>query len=242
MNVTDIAILLLGSYFVIRGLFRGFSGELLSLLSVIGGFYCALRFYGPISIFFSESFSITPLVTSTFAMLGIFLVIFMLCAVLDKGLKKILKGISLTWVDKFFGGIAGFLKIYVLALLLLVLGMVFSPVTGDRWVSDSKALIATAKTWPYVYPLLDRAGLLPDLATLQQEAKDYVLRQASRRLFGDEPNASQNAPLGGNAQEDDSTAPPASADTFGELQGEAVNDMLREEHGLLDFFLEWGKN
>ena len=45
MNTTDLVLIVLGGYFIVRGLFRGLSGELLSLISVIGGFYCVFTFY-----------------------------------------------------------------------------------------------------------------------------------------------------------------------------------------------------
>ena len=190
MNVTDVFILLLGSYFIIRGVFRGFSGEVFSLISIFGGFYCALSFYVPIADVITKYLGVTTIASSAFSMLLLFMLVFAVFTWIDKGVKKFLKGTRMSWIDKSFGAVAGFVKIYVVALMLLVMGMVLTPMTGDAWVRDSKTLIATAKTWPYVYPFLDEAGLIPDLATIQQEAKDYIMRLAQRRLFGpsnDEP-------------------------------------------------------
>ena len=184
MNVTDVFILLLGSYFIIRGIFRGFSGEVFSLISIFGGFYCALSFYPPIADLLTKYLGINTLASSAFSMLLIFMLIFAVFTWIDKGIKKFLKGTRMSWIDKFFGALAGLVKIYVVALLLLLMGMILMPMAGDTWVRDSKTLIATAKTWPIVYPLLDEAGLIPDLAAIQQEAKDYIMRQAERRLFG----------------------------------------------------------
>lgn len=207
MNVTDVAILVLGSYFIIRGIFRGFSGELFSIISIFGGFYCALSFYSPIADALTKYLNISTLASTAFAMLAIFMLIFAVFTFLDKGTKKFLKGTSLSSVDKLFGAIAGFVKIYAVALLLLVAGMLFSPISGDAWVSESKTLIATAKTWPFVYPLLDRAGIIPDLAALQSEAQDYIMRQAGKRLFGTEDrDITRGLEPGG------SESPPASAD------------------------------
>lgn len=201
MNVVDIALLALGSYFVIRGLFRGLSGECFSLISIVGGFYCSLTFYVPLAGFLTAHLGVTHLASSAFSMLAIFLTIYAVCALLQHGLRTLLRGTSLTWLDKTLGACAGFVKIYLIALVLLVVGMVLSPVAGDAWVRDSKALIAAAKTWPYVYPMLDRIGVLPDLSELQREAKGYILKQAAQSLFdphnppgGDIPKT-ENRPL-----------------------------------------------
>lgn len=215
MNVTDIVILALGSFFVIRGFFKGLSGEFFSLLGIIGGFYCSLAFYSPVASFLSQQFGISTLASSAIAMLAIFFLIFAACALCEKGTKKIIEGTSLTWFDKSCGAIAGFLKIYLVSLVLLVSGMLMSPVAGDAWVGESKALVATAKTWPYVYPALDRLGVLPDLSELQREAKEYIMRQASQKLF--EMPAT------------------VSADTI-------PNPENTENTGLLNFFLNWGKD
>ena len=229
MNVTDIALLALGSYFVIRGLFRGLSGEILSLVSIVGGFYCSLTFYTPLARLITTHLGVTHLASSAFSMLAIFLTIAAGCAVAQKFLKTILRGTSLTWLDKTLGACAGFVKIYLIALVALVAGMVASPVAGDAWVQESKTLIAAAKTWPYVYPLLDRVGVLPDLNELQQEARDYIFKQASKNLF--ETYGAANA-----------GAPAASADL---LSNPAALDEIRtqteQSHPMLDFFLNWGK-
>jgi hypothetical protein len=56
--------------------------------------------------------------------------------------------------------------------------------TGDEWVQDSRVLILTARTLPFVSPALEKAGLMPDLKAIQDEAVDYVLRQAGRTVLG----------------------------------------------------------
>jgi membrane protein required for colicin V production len=206
MNVTDVCLLLLGGFFIVRGIIRGFSGELISLISVVGGVYCALKFYPPLSAVLMKKFGLSLFSSGAAAMLGLFLLVFFSCAMLDKGLKRILTGTSLSGTDKMFGAIAGFIKIYMISLSLLIGGMILSPVTGDAWVSESSMLIATAKTWPVVSPILEGAGLLPDLSDLQREARRYIMRQASRRLFGTEGEEDEMG------SDDDKTLPVISGD------------------------------
>jgi uncharacterized membrane protein required for colicin V production len=174
MSIADIAILALGSYFVIRGLFRGLSGEIFSLISVVGGFYCSLTFYAPLANMLAEKLGISRLAGSAFSMLAIFLTICAVCGVAQKGLKTVLRGTNLTWLDKTLGACAGFVKIYLISLVLLTAGAVFSPVAGDDWMRNSKMLTAAAETWPYINPLLGRVGILPYVNDLQSEADKYI--------------------------------------------------------------------
>ena len=48
MNVIDITMLFIGIFFIVRGILRGFSGEVISLFGTLGGFVCAIKFYGPL--------------------------------------------------------------------------------------------------------------------------------------------------------------------------------------------------
>ncbi|MDR1916961.1 MAG: CvpA family protein [Synergistaceae bacterium] len=184
MNVTDLVLLIVGSYFVIRGIFRGISGEMLSLASAAGGFFCALKYYKTVSGVLISNFGVTPLLAAVFSMLGIFGLIFLICNIIDGALKKILTNTNLTWIDKLCGALAGFIKIYIIAMMALVSGMIMAPITGDAWVRESRTLVTTAKTWPLVYPFLDKAGLVPDLASIQRQAYEYILQQAATSISG----------------------------------------------------------
>ncbi|MDR3355406.1 MAG: CvpA family protein [Synergistaceae bacterium] len=184
MSLTDIILLLIASYFIVRGILKGFSGEAISLVSVFGGAFCALRFHPIVSLRLAKFLGLAPAVSDMVSMTGIFAAVCFACHLFDKGLKRALDTTSLTWMDKTFGAIAGFLKVYVIAMFLLVGGMLLAPVAGDAWVKGSRVLTAAAKTWPIVSPLLDRAGLIPDLADFQRDVRDYILEQAGRDVLG----------------------------------------------------------
>ena len=191
MSLTDIILLLTGSFFIVRGILNGFSGEVVSLVSVFGGVFCALRFHSHVSLLLSRRLGLAAAISDMVSMVGIFAAVCFACHLFDSSLKKVLATTRLTWMDKAFGAVAGFLKAYAISMSLLVSGMLLAPVTGDAWVKESLVLTAAAKTWPVVSPLLDKLGLLPDLAEFQRDAKDYILKQAERNLFGAEGEASE---------------------------------------------------
>jgi uncharacterized membrane protein required for colicin V production len=182
MNAVDLILFAAGGYFVIRGIFRGITGELLSLLSVAGGFFCALRYYKTVSGALASNFGVTPPLAAALSMLGIFALIFLVCNLADRALKKILNSVNLTWADKLGGALAGFIKTYVIAMVILISGMIAAPITGDAWARDSKALVLTARTWRLAYPLLESLGLSLDVEDIQREATDYITRQAATRI------------------------------------------------------------
>ncbi|MDR1965097.1 MAG: CvpA family protein [Synergistaceae bacterium] len=182
-NVTDIALIVVGAFFVVRGVMRGISGEIISLLSTAGGFYCAMRFYGPAAGILVERLGLSQLVATILTMLAIFFAIFFGCFLLEWSVKKVIEKTKLTSTDKMLGAVVGFAKLYIIAIMLLIAGIILAPMASDGWVRGSRILTLTAKTWPFVQPVLDKAGLIPDMAAIQAEAKEYVLRQAESGIF-----------------------------------------------------------
>ena len=88
MNTTDLVLIVLGGYFIVRGLFRGLSGELLSLISVIGGFYCALTFYIHMTKILSRALELPPLVATPLAMTDIFVLVYVATSVVERFARK----------------------------------------------------------------------------------------------------------------------------------------------------------
>jgi membrane protein required for colicin V production len=249
MNIADLALMIAGAFLVIRGLFKGASGEIFSLLSIIGGFFCATKFYAPAARMMSGNLGLNHLIATGLSMLVIFLVINIVCAVADKLIKKILAITNLSLADKLGGAFLGLLKIYVIALFVLVAGMIISPVTGDAWARDSKALTAAARTWPLIYPLLDGIGLLPDLAELQKEARGYIIKQAAGSLFGPGNDFGARMPAGADISSADirglvsAVSADGAADRLKKSSGQPESRLPENapKNHMLDFFLGWGK-
>jgi membrane protein required for colicin V production len=180
LSVIDIVLLLVGLFFIVRGLMRGFSGEIISLVGTAGGFACAIRFYDPFAAILTQKFGMSVLLSTILSMLAIFFLIFFGCALLETCIKKIISKTSLTATDKFLGAFVGLAKMYIIALLVFIGGVITSPMLGDEWMKESRVLSVSSATWPLISPLLDKAGILPDITAIQNEAKEYILRQAGQ--------------------------------------------------------------
>jgi membrane protein required for colicin V production len=184
MSPADIVLLVAGLFFVIRGMIRGFSGEVISLIGAIGGFACAMKFYRPFAKVLSDNFGASRAASAIIAMLAIFFLIFIACALLEMAVKHAISKTNLTFTDKIFGGVVGLLKIYVLTLLVLIGGRLLAPVAGDAWMKESRALAAASFTWPAVSPVLKTLGVLPDIEAMQREARDYISKQGAPGALG----------------------------------------------------------
>ena len=184
MTAVDIVLLMAGAFFVVRGLMKGLSGEFFSLVGTLGGFACSIRFYDPFAGILIEKFGASIIIATILSMLVIFFVIFFGCSLLDTVIKKIISKTNLTFTDKFFGGAVGFIKMYFLTLIVLIAGAIVTPMTGDAWMKNSRVLSVTSITWPFVSPLLERTGLMPDVTAIQEQAREYIIRQAGSVLTG----------------------------------------------------------
>ncbi|MDR1650935.1 MAG: CvpA family protein, partial [Synergistaceae bacterium] len=121
MSVTDIILLAIGMFFVVRGLFRGLTGEIFSLLGTAGAFFCAMKFNGTISGILQERLGLSPAIATIITMLGIFFVVFFGCSFLEWTFKKVIEKTKLTATDKFLGAGVGAVKFYVVALFALLM-------------------------------------------------------------------------------------------------------------------------
>ena len=141
MNFFDIAIIIIISFSLIRGVFIGILGELASIVGVVAGFYGAYTYYK----------EFTPLLTkyiSNEALLNIivffilFSVIFAVIAVIAICLEKLLRVAFLGWIDKTFGAVFGAAKGILIAAVIFIILTTFLP--------KNNTLISKSVLSPYV--------------------------------------------------------------------------------------------
>jgi len=121
MNPLDMVIVVIISFCLIRGLFRGLVKELSSIIGVLGGFYAAYTYYTVLVRFISRW--ITQLAyLKIISFLLIFCSVFIIISISGIIIKYILNISFLTWVDRVFGSIFGLIKgSLVVAVIVLVL-------------------------------------------------------------------------------------------------------------------------
>jgi len=121
MNAFDIAIIVIISFCLIRGIFNGLIGEVSGIIGVFAGFYGASTYY-PMTAVYVEKFIKTPYIKNLVAFFILFCSILIIVNIISIVIRKILKLIFLGWLDRslglFFGAGKGILVVSVLFIMM----------------------------------------------------------------------------------------------------------------------------
>jgi membrane protein required for colicin V production len=126
VNLFDIVIVIVLAYCVIRGIFRGLTKELFSLIGVLGGFYAAYTYYVVITKPLSRWIANTGylnIISFLIIFCGVFLTISILGVVINYLLKIVFSG----WIDRICGSGLGAIKGILIVSVLLVTLTAFLP-------------------------------------------------------------------------------------------------------------------
>lgn len=175
MNTLDILILIIVGFSMIRGLFRGFVGEISSIVGLIVGFILANHYYAlliPLVQSILPDPGIAKLLSYGLVFCTGLVAVLMVAAVLRHLLKVVLLG----WVDRFAGAVIGLLKGGLISILLVLLLTTF--------LSPQAEILATSKLAPQVTRFSTiLADLLPKDMRQEFEDKSYPLRQKWRETM-----------------------------------------------------------
>ena len=166
-SIFDIAIALIVASFAVRGLFRGLSGEIFSLLGTVGGVIVAWKYSGvPAAWILSMFPEANPSMVSVGFMVAIYIGVVVLAASICRIVKAFLRFASLTFADRFFGAVAGVLKGAVLILFLYVGVTTYSPFLPTDWMGASYVMRGADAAWPGIQSFLKKHNLFPENFTL----------------------------------------------------------------------------
>jgi membrane protein required for colicin V production len=154
MNMMDMIIIAVISFLTVRGIFRGLTRELASIVGLIAGFYGAFMFYPRIVLFFPDKIK-----SGAYADILGFAVIFcgvVLAVHLLGVLIRFLLGITmLGWVDRLLGAGFGAVK------GALFLGVIFFAIA--RFVQPAPSVIKESMLYGYVVTATEAmTGVVPD--------------------------------------------------------------------------------
>lgn len=172
----DIFFVVLGVYFVVRGLFRGLVGEVIALVGFLASFYCAFRFSGQFGRFIEGTAGINPYAAQAVAGVVIWLTITMAASVVRMVMKGLIRAASLGGIDKLLGLFAGALKTFIVIYAIMAAGILLAPVANPTWMSDSDVLRYAGRSWPQFRSALIGLGLVPRDTTLPEGTLEEILR------------------------------------------------------------------
>ena len=119
MNLLDMAIVVILSFCLIRGLFRGIVKELSSIIGVFGGFYAAYTYYMVLANLVSMWLP-NLVYPNIISFLLIFCSVFIIISVIGIIIKYILNISFLAWADRIFGSVFGLIKGGLIAAVIVL--------------------------------------------------------------------------------------------------------------------------
>jgi len=122
MNRLDILIIIIISYCLITGLWRGIIREVASIIGVFLGFFAAYNLYMELGKYlFKWKWVSDPAYCSMLSFMVIFCTVFIIIGLLGIIIRYLLKIATLSWLDRAAGGGVGVIKgILIVSVLLLI--------------------------------------------------------------------------------------------------------------------------
>lgn len=164
MNFIDLIVIIITSFFLLRGLFRGFVLELTIVIGLIVGYLIAISYYDYLSFFVFKTYfpQIPDSIASIISFALIFIAINIGLRLAASAITKTLKFVMLGWLNRLLGAIFGTIKaVVIMGIAVFLLNLIpFS----DTFLQKA------GKNESVFYPLLELIG--PELYNYIQESRD----------------------------------------------------------------------
>lgn len=175
-NWWDLFFLCTALYFIIRGCFRGFVGEVITLIGFIASFYLSFHYSSAFGSLLRVSMNINQYAAQALAALLIWLGVTMIAAIVRMIMKCLVGAVHLGGVDKALGLFSGIFKSVVLIYVVIMGGLLLAPVTDPTWMGESEMIRYAGKGWPQARALFIECGILPQDTSLPDGRLDKILR------------------------------------------------------------------
>ena len=141
MNAFDILIIVIVSFCLIRGAFKGLIGEVSGVIGVVAAFYGAYTYY-PLITVYAQKWIENAGFRNIIAFFLIFCAILIVINLVSLLIRKILNLVFLGWVDRTFGLVFGAVK------GILIVSVIFIMVTS--FLPKNSNFLTTSKFSPYI--------------------------------------------------------------------------------------------
>lgn len=161
--VVDLIFLFLTVALMVKGLLRGFLGEIISLVATVGGVFLSLRFADQGGLIIMGLLpEVSPVVAKGAAMVCVFVTTALIGAVVGRASKAFLSLASLTFLDRILGVVAGTVKSLALLMVLFVVLNLLGPLIPKDLMEQSRSMAIASTVWPHIAPYVIRSGLVPE--------------------------------------------------------------------------------
>ena len=155
MQTLDIIISVLLVVGLVIGLREGLVKQAAGLAGAIGGLLLGRMFYMPVGEWLTSAFGMSVEAARVTAFILILIVVPLLCSLLAWCICKLLRAVSLNWVNRLLGGLVGVLKFALLAGAIIA---------GIELFDSHNILVSEEKKEASVlyYPIRDVTGIFFD--------------------------------------------------------------------------------
>ena len=136
MKTFDIAVIVIVSFCLIRGGFKGLIGEISGTIGVVTGFYGAYTYY-PLITPYAEKWIENPGIRNLVAFFLLFCAILIVVSLFSVLIHRFLKLVFLGWVDRIVGLVFGTAKGILIVSVLFIMITTFLP-KNSNILEDSK--------------------------------------------------------------------------------------------------------
>lgn len=176
LGFLDIFFIVLALYFIVRGMFRGFLGEVITLAGFAASFYLSFHYSGAAGHIFSSASGVNLYIAQAVAAALIWIAVTMAAAVLRMIAKKLAGAARLGAVDKLLGLFSGVIKTVVVVYVVITAGILLAPVANPTWMSKSDVLRYAGRCWPQFREMFIDLNILPEGTSLPDGTLEQILR------------------------------------------------------------------
>ena len=162
MNPFDVFTIIVVSYSIIRGLFRGLVKEVSSIIGVLGGFYAAYSYY-PLVARLIDGLVKDNSYLNILSFLVIFCAILIIISIIGIVVKYLLNVAYLGWIDRLCGVFFGLIKGILIVTVLFIILTTFLPKGA---------------------PLIKQSVLAPHVIWISEKMVNVVSKEVRRDFFG----------------------------------------------------------
>lgn len=165
-------------YTAVRGMFRGFAGEVLRMFGFVAAIFCGWTFADDGASLILEMFPELngPLLTLG-SSVAIFVGVSLLFSLLETAVTMLLRAAKLSALDHLMGAAAGALR--GAAFILIGYGLIttFGGVLPTAWMADSRAMQISSVVYPEVVKFLKDIGVISDddISQIHRSADGEIL-------------------------------------------------------------------
>ena len=149
MNTFDIGVVLVIGGLTLLGLFKGMVKQIIGLAGVVAGYILAMRFYEPMSRFFT---SFRPGTAKAISFIAIFVACILCAHIIVWAVGKLFGVLGLGFLNRIGGGLIGFLKGFAIVSLVVMVLIAFLPANNSLFKGSSTIRyilpVVALVTWP----------------------------------------------------------------------------------------------